>query len=135
MDDHDDAVTPVSVRFDAAARAAMQSAAEADGCTVSEWLRRAAGREVERREGAAAITAGWVAERPEMALSIGEGDQWRMWLSDRATSANDRWCCDGHGSPEDAAAHGALLAAQAMSAWARRLPAGTCGGDLLARAS
>lgn len=124
-----------AVRFDTATIEAVKLAAEARGGSVSDWIRDAVQREVDRRGSSPTSTSAVPpALRPDdcvsMALTIGPGDSWHIVV--KTGQRAGRWCCEeGHGSPEDASAHGALLAIQALSAWARSLQPPAIGALIL----
>jgi hypothetical protein len=123
-----------SVRFDPGVLGAVKAAAEAQGHSVSEWMRDAVQREISRRDSEPkAPVHGDAMRQPVMSLSIGPGDCWQATLSDAGRANWARCCCnEGHLSPEDAAAHGALLAAQALTAYARSLRPPAIGALILA---
>ena len=128
-----------SVRFDPAVIDAVKTAAEAKGRTVGSWIRDVVDREISRRESSRpetslpAMTRGDAMRQPAMSLSIGPGDCWQVILSDVGRQNWARACCnEGHRSPEDAAAHGALIAAQALTAYARSLQPPAIGALILA---
>lgn len=125
-----------SVRFDPDVIDAVKALASSGGVRVSEWIRGTVEREVARRDGeapGAAPMPGWRAENPSLSFSLTAADQWQVVVRNRHRPNDWRECCpDGHASPEDAAAHGALLAAQAMSTWARSLREPAAGALVLA---
>ena len=129
----------VSVRFDPAVIDAVKTVAGAKDQAPSAWIRETVDREISRRESIRpetslpAVTHGDAMRQPAMSLSIGPGDCWQVILSDVGRMNWARCCCnEGHASPEDAAAHGALIAAQALTAYARSLQPPAIGALILA---
>jgi hypothetical protein len=125
-----------SVRFDAAVIGAVKAAAAAEGRTPGAWIRNAVQREVTRRENGSPAQAqgscASVMENPSLSFSINAAGQWQVIIADRSLHHSWRYCCEsGHASPEEAAAHGSVLAAQLLSAWARTLRPPALGGLLL----
>lgn len=64
-------------------------------------------------------------------LGTDEAPLWSATVGGRG-AANWRHCCEGHYTPEGAAAHGSELAAAALTQYARSLASPSCGALALA---
>jgi hypothetical protein len=125
----------VSVRFSEPELAEVQSAA-GDG-TVSAYIRNlATGRRQQPTPSICRRGITGTTDRISMFLAILGEDGSERWATRVQCQGGFDYCCqDGHYTPEAAAHHGAELAAAAMVAYVRSLPADTYGSAVLAKSA